>query len=72
MVNTNYETTARHYSYTVLRSQLNAIMKYFSFPSDLQPSKKAPDSRHVICLNRAVSPVQNDPQMCNVNMEASD
>jgi mannosylglucosylglycerate synthase len=72
MVNTNYKVAARHYSYTVLRSQLNAILKDLSFPPDRQPSNKASDSHHVIYLNRAVSPIEYDSQMCSVKMEASD
>jgi glycosyltransferase involved in cell wall biosynthesis len=72
MVNTNFEVAARHYSYAVLRSRLNIIMKDFSFLADRPPSNKAPDSHHVIYLNRDVSPVQSDRQMCKVKRDASD
>jgi glycosyltransferase involved in cell wall biosynthesis len=72
MVNTNYEVAARHYSYAVLQSHLNTILKDFSFSSDQQSSNKPSDSHHVIYLKRAVSSAQHDRPICNLKMEASE
>ncbi|MEJ2655803.1 MAG: glycosyltransferase family 4 protein [Desulfobacterales bacterium] len=72
MVNTNYEVASRHYSYTVLRNQLKTIMKNFSFPPERQPSEKASDSRHVIYLKRAPSPVPHERTAAKVTMKASE
>ncbi len=41
MVNYNYEVAARHYSYSVLRTRLNAIMNYFFGNSVKQLSGKS-------------------------------
>lgn len=53
MVNYNYEVAARHYSYSVLRTRLNAIMNYFFGDSVKQLYGKAPfmknkDYLHII------------------------
>jgi len=45
MVNNNYQTAARHYSYSVLRSQLTAIIKMF-FGESVEPlTAKGPGSK---------------------------
>ena len=72
VVNTNYEVAARHYSYGVLRSHLDTILKNFSFSPDRQRLRSTSDSNHVIYLNRTVSPIQPDRRMRNVKIKASD
>jgi glycosyltransferase involved in cell wall biosynthesis len=63
MVNTNYDVASRHYSYSVLRNQLNTIMGDFSFQQEQQVSNNVSDSRHVIYLKRSPSPVHYDRSM---------
>lgn len=72
MVNINYEVAARHYSYTVLESHLNSILKGFSFSSHRQPLNKASKANPVIYLKRAVSSVPHDQAICSLKMEASE
>ena len=46
MVNNNYQIAARHYSYSVLRSQLTATIRMF-FGDSVEPlTAKAPDSKN--------------------------
>ncbi|MDH4205162.1 MAG: hypothetical protein OEV45_06505, partial [Desulfobacteraceae bacterium] len=72
MVNTNYKVASRHYSYSVLRNQLNTIMNDFSFQQEKQISNKVSDSQHVIYLKRGPSPVHYDRSMHNVTMDMSE
>ena len=51
MVNYNYEVAARHYSYSVLRTRLNAIMNYFFGNSVTYLSGKAPFMKNKDYLN---------------------
>jgi glycosyltransferase involved in cell wall biosynthesis len=72
MVNTNYEVASRHYSYSVLRNQLNTMMNGFSFQQEKQISNNGSDSQHVIYLKRGPSPVHYDRSMHNVTMDMSE
>ncbi len=51
MVNYNYEVAARHYSYSVLRTRVNAIMNYFFGNSVTHLSGKAPFMKNKDFLN---------------------
>ena len=72
MVNTNYEVASRHYSYSVLRNQLNTMMNGFSFQQEKQISNNGSDSQQVIYLKRGPSPVHYDRSMHNVTMDMSE
>jgi hypothetical protein len=51
MVTYNYEIAARHYSYSVLRTRLNAIMNYFFGDSVKQLTGKGPSMKNKNFLN---------------------
>jgi glycosyltransferase involved in cell wall biosynthesis len=72
MVNTNYDVASRHYSYSVLRNQLNTMMGDFSFQQEQQLSSNVSDSRHVIYLKRGPSPVHDDRSMLNVTLNMNE
>jgi hypothetical protein len=72
MVNTNYDVASRHYSYSVLRNQLNTIMDDFSFQHEQEISNQIPDSQHVIYLKRGPSPVQYDRSMHNLTLNMNE
>jgi glycosyltransferase involved in cell wall biosynthesis len=71
MVNTNYEIASRHYSYSVLRNQLNTMMNDFSFQQEQQISNNGSDSQDVIYLKRGSSTDHYDRSMHNVTMDMS-
>jgi glycosyltransferase involved in cell wall biosynthesis len=72
MVNKNYEVASRHYSYTVLRNQLNAILNDFSFHQDQQIFDNELHSQQVIYLKRGLSPVRYDQPTHKITMDASE
>ena len=71
MVNTNYEVASRHYSYSVLRNQLNTMMNDFSFLQEQQISTNVSDSQDVIYLKRSSSTDHYDRSTHNVTMDMS-
>ena len=72
MVSTNYDIASRHYSYSVLRNQLNTMMNDFSYHQEQKISNNVSDSQHVIYLKRGPSPVHYDRSMHNVSMDVSE
>jgi glycosyltransferase involved in cell wall biosynthesis len=61
MVNKNYEVAWRHYSYSVLRNQLSAIIiDFFNEHEHQQRFNKLSDQRRVIFLNNDPFPDQYD------------
>ena len=61
MVNYNYEVAARHYSYSVLRTRLNAIMNHFFGNSVTHLSGKSPFMKNKDYLNTVPrKPLQAD------------
>ena len=72
MVNTNYEIASRHYSYSVLRNQLNTMMNDFSFQQEQKISDSVSNSQHVIYLKRGPSPVCYDRPMDKVTVDVSE
>jgi len=61
MVNNNYEVAWRHYSYSVLRNQLSAIINdFFNDHEHQQLFNKISDQRRVIYLNNDPFPDQYD------------
>jgi glycosyltransferase involved in cell wall biosynthesis len=72
MVNTNYDIASRHYSYSVLRNQMNTMMNGFSFHKEQQISNNVSDSQHVIYLKRGPSPIHYDRPMHNVTVDMSE
>jgi len=60
MVNTNYEVASRHYSYSVLRNHLSAMINDFFDEPEHQLSKKSSDPQHVIYLKIDPPPARHD------------
>ncbi len=72
MVNTNYEVASRHYSYSVLKNQLNTILNDISFQQEQHIYNNVSDSQHVIYLKRGPSPAYYDRSVYNVTMDMSE
>ncbi|MBW2491633.1 MAG: glycosyltransferase family 4 protein [Deltaproteobacteria bacterium] len=72
MVNTNYKVASRHYSYSVLKNQLNTILNDVSFQQEQHIYNNVSDSRHVIYLKRGPSPAYYDRSVHNVTMDMSE
>jgi glycosyltransferase involved in cell wall biosynthesis len=71
MVTSNYQIATRHYSYTVLRNQLTAILKTFFGDSVGALSAKAPDSRaeEDLYINPQVMTIKHDARdACRINI----
>jgi glycosyltransferase involved in cell wall biosynthesis len=72
MVNKNYEVASRHYSYSVLRNQLNTMMNTLSFQQKQQIYNNVSESQHVIYLKRGPSQVLYDQVVHDVTVDMSE